>query len=177
MTAWAAAAEDAAYGAEPFYATTDFWVLVGFVIFFLLVGKVAYRVVTVALDDRAERIKDQIDEAQRLSEEAQELLASYERRQREAETEAEAIIDHARREADRLADEAEQALARSLKRREQLALDRIAQAEASAAEEVRALAVEVAMQATRALLAETLTDKRADALVDDAIKTIPDKLH
>lgn len=175
MRAWAADA--AAHGAEPFYATAEFFVALGFVLFIGLVGRTAYRVITVALDDRAERIKDQIDEAQRLAEEAQELLASYERRQREAESEAEAIVEHARREADRLAEEAEQSLARSLKRREQLAIDRIGQAEKSAAEEIRTLAVDVAMAATRAILAEKLPDKRADALIDDAIKSIPDKLH
>jgi len=176
MQAWAAEA-GAAHGAEPFYATPEFWVAVAFIVFVGLTARTIFRVATVALDERAEGIRNQIDEAQRLAEEAQELLASYERTQRDAEREAEAMVDNARREADRLAEHAARELERSLKRREQLAVDRIAQAEKSAIEDVRAQAVEVAMQATRIVLAEHVSGSKADALIDAAIKDIPEKLH
>jgi len=176
MQAWAAEA-GTAHGAEPFYATPEFWVAVAFIVFVALTARTIFRVATVALDERAEGIRNQIDEAQRLAEEAQELLASYERKQRDAEREAEAMIDNARREADRLAEHSARELERSLKRREQLAIDRIAQAEKSAIEDVRAQAVEVAMEATRTVLAQHVTGNKADALIDEAIKDIPEKLH
>ena len=175
MEAWAA--EAAAHASEPFYATAEFWVGVGFVVFVALVARIAYRVVSVALDDRAEKIKNQIEEATRLAEEAQELLASYERKQREAAEEAESIVEHARQEAARLSENAAQDLERSLARRRQLAMDRIAQAEASAIAEVRNRAIEVAMDATQRLLSEKVKGKSADDMIDAAIKDLPKNLH
>jgi F-type H+-transporting ATPase subunit b len=150
---------------------------VGVVLFVVLTARIAYRVVTVALDDRADRIKNQIDEAMRLAAEAQELLASYERKQREAAEEAESIVEHARHEAARLGEHAAQELERSLARRRQQALDRIAQAEASAIAYVRDHAIEVAMNATERLLAEKIKGKSADDLIDAAIKELPENLH
>lgn len=178
MIAWAAeTATDHGHGAEPFYASAEFWVAVGFVVFVVLVARTAFRVIAVALDDRAEKIKNQIDEAQRLAEEAQQLLATYERKQREAAEEAEIIVEQARREADRLAERAAHDLERSLKRREELAVERIAQAETTAIREVKGLAVELAMEATKRLLVDHLSAKQSSALVDAAIRDLPKTLH
>jgi F-type H+-transporting ATPase subunit b len=179
---WALAAETVAeqaadHGAEPFYVTAEFWVAVGFVLFMALVARSVLRVIGVALDDRADKIRSQIDEATRLAEEAQQLLATYERKQREAADEAETIVDQARREADRLARQAAADLERSLKRREELALERIAQAEQTAVADVRARMVEIAMAATRRLLVEQIDAKQASALIDSAIDELPKKLH
>ncbi len=177
MEAWAADAAGQVHAAEPFYANATFWVGLGFILFIGLVGKIAYRVISVALDDRAEKIRNQIEEATRLAEEAQELLASYERKQREAAEEAQSIIDHARHEAARLGENAAQDLERSLARRRQQAMDRIAQAEASAIADVRNHAIEVAMAATERLLSEKVKGKSADDLIDNAIKDLPKNLH
>ena len=178
---WPAFAADAAHGAEhaaePFYATAEFWVAVGLIIFLALVGKRAYRLVIVGLDDRAELIRARLDEAGKLAEEAQAMLATYERKQRDAAGEAEAIVADARREADRLAEQAAAELQRSLKRREQLAMERIAQAEAAAVAEVRTRAVDVAMAATQTLLVQRLTPAQSDVLIDNAIAELPAKLH
>ncbi len=180
---WSALAAETAHGAahaaapEAFYATAEFWVAIGFLIFIALIGKRAYRLVVVGLDERAERIRARLEEAGRLAEEAQTLLATYERKQRDAAGEAEAIVADARREADRLAEQASAELQRSLKRREELALERIAQAEASAVAEVRARAVDVAMQATQNLLVQKLTPAQSNALIDTAIAELPGKLH
>jgi F-type H+-transporting ATPase subunit b len=175
VTAWAA--EAGAHGAEPFYTGGEFWVAVGFVLFVLLVGRTAYRVIAVALDDRSERIRNQIDEANRLAAEAQELLASSESKRREAAGEAEEIIARARNQADALAKHAADELEQALKRREHLATERIAQAEAAAIAEVRGRAVEIAFAATDRLLREQVKGKKASALIDAAIKDLPDKLR
>lgn len=171
----ASAADHAAH--PPFYASAEFWVAVGFVIFVALVGRTAYRVVTVALDDRADKIRRQIDEAAKLAEEAQQMLATYERKRREAAEEAQTIVDQARRQADRLEERAAQELERSLKRREELAIERIAQAEQAALAEIRATTVEVAVEATRQLLTNQLSAKEANTLIDEAIAELPKKLH
>jgi F-type H+-transporting ATPase subunit b len=163
--------------AEPFYTTAEFWVAVALLIFVFLIGRRVFRLVVVALDDRAEKTKNRIEEANRMVEEAQTLLATYERKQRDAAEEADSILTSARRETARFTAEAKADLERALKRREAQALDRIAQAEQAALAEVRSRAVDVAIEATRRLLVERLTPQQADALVDSAIQELPKKLH
>ncbi|MFO1113282.1 MAG: F0F1 ATP synthase subunit B [Rhodospirillales bacterium] len=178
MNAWAA--ETAAHGAhavEPFYATAEFMVLIAMLIFLFFIGRRAFNLLGVALDDRAEKIKNRIDEAARLADEAQTMLASYERKQRDAAEEAESILAAARREAARLAADAKVDLEQALKRREAQAMERIAQAEQAAIAEVRGRAVDVAIGATRKLLAEQLTPAQRNALIDSAISELPKRLH
>ena len=170
-------AHAASAAGAPFYADTSFWTAMAFVIFFAFFGKKMWVIITGMLDERAERIRTELDEAAKLREEAQDLLAAYQKKQRDAQDEAKAIVEHAREEAKRIATEAEAGLEAGLKRREQLAMDRIAQAETKALDEVRTMAVDVAVEATRTLLAEKVSDAQGDKLVDDAIKGLAGKLH
>lgn len=155
----------------------EFWVALAFVIFAVLVWKKAKAAIVGALDARAEKIRAELDEAQRLREDAQAALAAYQRRQRDALKEAEAIIAHAREEAARIRAQAAADLEASLKRRQSQAVDRIAQAEAAAVNEVRHLTVDLAIQAGRKLLTEGITAKQADALIDQSIAELPKHLH
>lgn len=154
-----------------------FWVLVASVIFVIAVYRPASKVIFAALDDRAAKIKAELEEAQRLREEAQATLAHYQRKQREALKEAEDLVAHAREEAERLHQHAMADLEASLKRRETQALDTIAQAEATALAEVRTLMVDIAIAASRNLLTEGLDDKKMSKLVDEAIADLPQRLH
>jgi F-type H+-transporting ATPase subunit b len=173
----ALAADTAAGTAEVFYDAPEFWVLVAFVITVAAIIRPFLRFVTTALDKRSQSIAERIEEAQRLREEAQDLLASYQRKQRDAVKEAEDIVDHARRETERMGGRATADLEKAVERREQMALERIAQAEAKAVAEVRSEAIDIALEATRRLLDQNLADKKAAALVNDAIKELPEKLH
>src|SRR5262249_28167701 len=148
-----------------------------FVIFLAVAGKPIYRAIAKQLDSRAERIKGELDEARRLRDEAEQLLADNQRMRRDAAKEAEAILAHARSEAARLRSESEASLAATMARREKMALDKIAQAEAQAVQEVRAEAVDLAVAATRKLLARMLDRQRSDALVDAAIAEVEKRLH
>jgi len=163
--------------AVPWYQDTTFFVAVAFVLFFVFFGKKLFGAMNASLDERSQKIQDQIEEATRLREEAQELLASYEKKQHEALKEAESIVKAAKDEAERLSVEAAEQLEASLKRSEQMAKDRIAQAETQAIAEVRTLAVNIAMEATKSILASDVSDAKASALIDDAIKTMDGKLH
>ena len=112
-----------------------------------------------------------------LQDEAQELLASYERKQLEAEKEAEAIVAQAREEAERLSSRAAEELEHQVSRRRQMALDRIGQAEQDAVRDVRSAAVDLALKATRKLLDDKIGDTEQARLVDDAIGEIGKRLH
>lgn len=154
-----------------------FWVAIAFVVFVILVGPKIAAPLTGALDKRGEAIRKEIEEAEKLREEAQHLLAEYKRKQRDALTEAEEILSHAKAEAKRLATQAEQDLDAALKRREQAAMEKIAQAEAKALQEVRNQAVDVAMRATARLLESNLDQGRGNALVEKSIKDLSEKLN
>lgn len=157
--------------------TPTFFVGLAFVIFVAAVFRPVSRMVAAALDGRAEKIQQELDEAVRLREEAQALLAGYERRQNEALQEAEDILAHAKEEAERQARQAGEALEELIKRREIQALERIARAEEEAVSDVRNAAVELAIAATKKLISSELNDDRQQALIDEAIGELGDKLH
>jgi F-type H+-transporting ATPase subunit b len=160
-----------------FLQEAEFWVAVAFVILVAAVYKPVSRAFSGGLDARAATIKAELDEAARLREEAQALLAEYQKKQREALAEAEQVVRHAAEEAARNRSQAAADLEASLKRRERQAVDRINQAEAKALDEVRALAADLAMAATRKLLRDQMDAARAGQLVDQAIAELPQKLH
>lgn len=173
-------AAQAATGAEQpasLLAQPEFWLAVAFALFAGFVLRPLAKKVAAALDDRSSKIAGELDEATKLRDEAQALLASYQRKSREALKEAEDIVAHAEAEARRLRDEAAAELEAALKRREQMAIDKIAQAEARAVEDVRNAAVDVALAATRELIQTNLDQGKAAALVDAAIAELPKKLH
>ncbi|WP_120497737.1 F0F1 ATP synthase subunit B [Kiloniella sp. EL199] len=153
------------------------WVGVAFAIFVLLVITKGGKSIVAGLDARGEAIRKTLEEAQNLREEAQKTLAEYKRKQRDALKEAEEIIEHAKQEATRLQEEAAADLEESLKRREQQAMDKIAQAETAALNEVRDQAVDVAITATRNILAGSMTKAKAKALMDDSISSLGEKFH
>lgn len=159
------------------FQTAEFWVAVAFVVFVLAIFKPARRILTSGLDQRIAQIRSEVEEAQKLAEEAQAALANYQRRQREALQEAEQIIAHAKEEAERAKVHAEADLEEYVRRREQQAAAKIAQAEASAVDEIRDRAIELAIAATARLLEEKMSGKAGDDAVAAAIKQLPDKLH
>ena len=156
----------------------EFWVAVAFVLFFGLLGYMGvHKLLLDALDNRTARIKAELDEALRLREEAQKLFAEYQRKQGEAEREAEAIIAGAQAEAERLAVEAETKLQDFITRRTQMAETKIAQAEAQALADVRAAAAEAAVSAAEKLLAQATRGKVAEDLISRGIEDVKKKLN
>jgi F-type H+-transporting ATPase subunit b len=160
-----------------FVHEAEFWVLVAAVIFVIAVFRPARRALVGGLYARAARIAAELDEARRLREDAERLVAEYRAKEREAVAEAEAIVTHAREEAERIAARAARDLEQALKRRQQLAEERIAQAEAKALSEVRAAAIDVAVAAARDVIAAGINQQRGAALLDAAIVALPQRLR
>src|SRR5512142_2113478 len=124
------------------FADPEFWVLVAAAIFVAVVWKPAKKSLIGSLDERAARIRAELDEAKKLREEAEQLLAQYEQKGREGAAEAEAIVAHAREEAERIAAQSARDLTDALTRRQRLAEERISQAEQKALDEIRAVAID-----------------------------------
>ncbi len=126
----------------------EFWVAIAFVIFVAGLGYLGvHRIIAKSLDERAGRIKAELDEARKLKNEAAQLLAQYQRKRQEAESEAQEIIAAAKAEADRLAIEAKGKIEEFVARRTKMAETKIAQAEAQATADVRSAAAEAAVAA------------------------------
>lgn len=155
-----------------------FWALVGLILFLAVIiymkvpGKLAS-----ALDNRAEAIRAELDQARKLREEAQALLAEYQRKAREAETEVEEIIDQAKREAEAFGAEAKKRVEDYVASRTKMAEGKIAQAEAQAIREVRSLSADVAIAAAQRILAARTRGAAAEGLIKQAIDDVKAKLH
>lgn len=164
--------------AAEFYENAVFWVGVAFFAFIaLLLWQKIPKMIGAVLDKRADGIRDQLDEARRLREEAQGLLAEYQRKQRDAEKEAAQIIEHAHEDAERVRSDAQTALEESIARRTSTAQDKIAQAEAAAIKEVQSVAVTVATEVARKLIGEQLDESRSSELVDQSITDLSRNLQ
>jgi F-type H+-transporting ATPase subunit b len=160
-----------------FMMEAEFWVLVAFVIAIWFLVVKAKSAVTGGLDARAAKIKTELDEAQKLRDEAQARLAEFQLKQRDALKEAEGIVALAREEAQRLAAQGAKDLEAAIERRRRMAQEKIALEEQKAISDLRIAAVDVAVAALRRVLAEDLNAAQQSALIDNAINAIPPTLH
>ena len=164
----------------PFFSlqNTNFVVLVAFIAF---IGVLVYMGVpgklTGMLDARAVQIKSDLDEARALREEAKAVLATYERRQKEVQEQADRIVAQAKDEAMSAAAQAKEDLKTSIARRLAAATDQIASAEASAIRQVREQAVSVAIAAAGDVLSKQMTAEAASSSIDDAIAQVEARMH
>ena len=161
-----------------FFYNSTYVVGISFFLFIALLGYLGvHKFLAKALDDRADGIRTDLNEAKRLREEAQELFADFERKQKAVEGHVEDIISRAKSEAEVAAEKAKSDLAVSIERRLKAADDQIALAEAEAVKEVKDTAVSVAIAAAAKVLSERLDDAKAEGLVDAAIKDAGARLH
>ncbi|MFO7855171.1 MAG: ATP F0F1 synthase subunit B [Paracoccaceae bacterium] len=157
---------------------SNFVVGVAFVAFLALLWRFDVQGLVIrALDARADRIRLELEEAKRLREEAQNLYASYERKQQEVEGEVQDIIAHARREAEEVGEQARRDLEVTVARRIRAAEEQISQAESDAVREVRNEAIRVAVDAAGDAIAQGLSKAGKDRLIDEGIRTAADRLH
>lgn len=155
-----------------------FWALVGLILFLALLGYMGvHKTMAKALDDRSDKIRDELDEARRLREEAQELLAEYQRKRKEAEQEASDIVAAAKREAIALEKDAEEKTTEFVARRTALAEQKISQAQSQAVAEVRASAVDIAVAAAGKIIDSKVTGATADKLIKDSIAEVKSRLN
>jgi F-type H+-transporting ATPase subunit b len=153
----------------------EFWVAVAFFVFLgiLLYYRVP-KLIAKALDDRADAIRRELDEARRLRKEAEDLLADYQSKRRNVAGEADAIVEQARRDAEAFAQETRAALQGLLERRTKAAQEKIGRAEAQAMDEVRAKAVDLALAAAEKILREKVD---GTALLDESIRDLKARLN
>lgn len=154
------------------------WVLVAFIAFVgVLVYVGAPKLLGDMLDARAAEIRRQLEEARRLREEAQRKLAEFERRHNDVQRQANEIVAKAKADAERAADDARKSIETSVAQRLKSAEEQIAIAEADAVRAVRDAAVDAAVEASRAILKDTIQGAAATKMLDDAITEVNAKAH
>lgn len=152
---------------------SSFWALVGLFLFFAVLYRFkVHELVIGALDGRGDRIRGELEEARRLREEAQQLLAEYQRKRKEAESEAEAIVEAAKSEAGQIAAEAKARTEEYVTRRTTLAEQKIAQAEIDAVNAVRASAVDVSIAAAETLIGDKMTARARGQLFKASLEQV-----
>jgi F-type H+-transporting ATPase subunit b len=157
---------------------SSFFALVALVLFFALLTYLKVPgMMAKALDERADKIRDELAEAKRLREEAQHLLAEYQRKRKEAEAEAAAIVAAAEREAAALTAEAKQKTEEFVARRNALSEQKIKQAETEAVNAVRAAAVDLAIAAAEKVLAKKSDEGVQKALFKASIGEVKSRLN
>ncbi|MBI1340106.1 ATPase [bacterium] len=172
-TAQLTAAPEGATGVGAFFADPTTWAGVGLILFIAVVlwrrvpGQIAK-----SLDDRSERIADELQNAESLRVEAEKKLVEAEQRRAAADAEARAIIEEARREAAELAVRAREQLAETISRRERMAEERIARAELDATRDVRMAAVDAASKAAAALITDKMTGAALETQFDASLDAV-----
>lgn len=157
---------------------STFTVGVAFVLFLALLWYYGvHKLIARQLDGRAVRIRAELDEARQLREEAQELFAEFERKQKQVAGQADEIIAHARTEAEAAAERAKADIQVSIQRRLKAADEQIALAESNAIREVKDRAVVIAIAAAADVLRDRLGEDRQRSLVDAAIEDVSQRLH
>jgi F-type H+-transporting ATPase subunit b len=162
---------------ESFLADPKIWVSAAFVVFVLLAYKKLTSFAAGALDKRSERIKAELDEARRLREEAESLLADYKQKQAEYLKEAEVLLENARRDADTMREYAHAELKASLESRMKQAIERIAQEESTAINDVRDHVVDIALAAARNIISDQVGTMSQEELIKLALTDIERKVH
>ncbi|QEW22246.1 F-type ATPase subunit b [Marinibacterium anthonyi] len=168
------AASDAFFSLDNtnFVVSIAFLVFLGVLVYFKVPGMIGQ-----LLDKRAETIQTELVEARTLREEAQTLLASYERKQSQVQEQADRIVEAAKADAQAAADQAKADLEKSIARRLAAADEQIASAQAAAVKDVRDRAIAVAISVARAEMARQMSGADATAMIDASIEEVGAKLH
>lgn len=156
---------------------TNFWVLISFVIFMGVAWKYGRKTALAGLDDKINSIQTELTTAEKLRVEAQELLAEYQRKHKDALREADDIIAKARAHADSMRVKAESDLEETMKRREDQLQQSLARIEQNAANEIQAYTAQIAINAARDLMTKNMTEKNDKAIINNHLETLSKVLN
>lgn len=167
----------AGHGTGKVYEDPAFFVAVAFFIFIAIAAKYVWPIVGRGLDDRSNKIREQLEQAARLREEAEALLKQYEKQQKQMLAEAKDIVENAKKDAKSIRENAAKDLKASLERRAAQAEENIARAEQQAVADMRTHLIEVATEATRGVVAKQLEGQKDDPAITRALAAIERQIH
>lgn len=145
------------------------WVLISFVLFACMAFRPGRTALLGKLDGRIEVIRREIETAESLRAEAQELLEQCQHRQRNAAQEAEKIVENARRHADSIKKQAETDIEETIRRKEKQLQDRLESMKETAFRDIRSYAAQLAVNAAAGIIAERMDESAHERLTKQAI--------
>ena len=154
------------------YFDESAWVALGFIIFIGLVWRKVGTALGSLLDSRAQKIQEELSEAENLRSEAEAELRRLKILQNEAEEDAKLIVADARATADRIQSAAVEKAEVAIKRRELQATAKIAAAEAAVITDLRTKATSIAIAASKEVLAAELNSELGSSIIDDSLSQI-----
>ncbi len=157
---------------EHLFLDTHLWLAFSFIIFVIVAFRMGKESVLSGLDGKIESIRNEIKTAEDLRIEAQELLAQYQRKQRDAMNESQQIIENAREHAEKIREQAKKELKDSMARREEQLKERLARIEEAAMQDIQAHAANLATQATMEMIARSIDAAKHKELLDESIKNV-----
>jgi F-type H+-transporting ATPase subunit b len=158
-------------------SSTSVWVLISFITFLILAYKFGRHSLLSSLDGRIEKIKKDIAQAEALRVEAQELLAQYQRKSRDAGLEAQQMIERAKNQAIQFQKQADDEFIATMKKREEMLQERLFRMEEMAKDEIRLYAAELAITATTQIITEKMTMDQSSRLIGQSISTVSERLN
>lgn len=159
------------------FTDTQIWLVLSFLVFLFMIVKLGKEKFLALLDSRIEEIRREVNTAESLHIEAQELLAQYQRKQRDAAKEADEILKNAKEHAAEIKKQMDKELKQTMKRREKRLQERLERMEQKAKQEIQTYAAELAVKATREIIAENMDSKTNDKLIDESIKNVSGQLN
>lgn len=157
--------------------STDFWISLSFVIFLFVLWKFGKDAVLGMIDNKIDGIKKDIETAETLRIEAQELLAQYQRKHKDSIKEAEAIIKSAEERVTEIRRNADQEINDMISIREKQLQDRLQRMEESAIEDIRKYAADLTVRATARIIEDQLDSKTDEKLIKETSQKIGASFH
>lgn len=162
---------------QELFLDSHFWYVLSFLVFAAIILKFGMPALNAMLDTRIKQIKDDLEQAENLRVEAQEMLAQYQRKHRDAVKEAEEILATAKENAEKFKQTAEEELNATMERKEQQLNDKIQRMQQNALNEIQSYAAGLAMEAAQQIIANNINKKVGSALVDKSIENIESNVH
>ena len=154
---------------EAFYQGAEFWVAMAFILTILLLARPIFKAVCGMIEKHIAGVRERINSAEQLQHDAEQLLASYERKFRNVKNEADAILKKSQNEIDYLRKASISRMEQEMAQKEKDVADKLTEAKNSAVREISEVAGNLSINAARKIIEEKLGDKEVDALIEASI--------
>ena len=148
-----------------------FWVAISFFIFLggLIYLKVPQKI-NISLNDEINKIKKELDEAEKLKNEAKNLLGEYEKKISESKKESKNILNHAKKENDKIIIEKTQKFHQLMDERKKSTEQKISQMKVDALKDIKNMSVKISIKAIEDLIKNSVDKNKLENFYKESLK-------
>ena len=148
------------------------WTIITFVVLLLILWKTAWKPIVEALDARAEKVRSDIDQADKSRQEAEKVLAEHKELMSNAKGESAKIISQGREEAEKVRSEIIEKAQGDAKEMAERAKREISMAKEAALAELKSEIVTISTDIASKVIGKNLNPEDQNALVEEALNKI-----